>query len=216
VIDTKQKILRAAAHLFSRSGYSGTTTQQIAKRARVAETSIYRHFKGKDELFVEAVRQAVTGVLSSYRPEPAESLEGTIELALRYGFKVHRERPGVLHIVYFALLENHKSATSLIAQETEAIFKNFAGASEQLRVDGCLMSYLVGAVVRQEHYLHLVFGDRLHSCTGLVIDLDERIHWLANVIACGLRHGPDQISGVGGGDLRPRALPQKQAPGPAA
>lgn len=49
--NTKLKsIARASIHLFVQNGIDGTTIEQIAKKARVAEGALYRHFKGKDDL----------------------------------------------------------------------------------------------------------------------------------------------------------------------
>ncbi|MEW6088026.1 MAG: helix-turn-helix domain-containing protein [bacterium] len=44
------KIMRAAVNLFIKKGVNATTTKDIAKKAKVAEGSLYRHFKSKDEL----------------------------------------------------------------------------------------------------------------------------------------------------------------------
>lgn len=42
--------MRASVHLFVKKGIDGTTIKDIAKEAKVAEGSLYRHFKSKDEL----------------------------------------------------------------------------------------------------------------------------------------------------------------------
>ena len=43
-------IMRAAIHNFVKKGIDGTTVEDIARGAGVAEGALYRHFKGKDEL----------------------------------------------------------------------------------------------------------------------------------------------------------------------
>lgn len=43
-------ILRAALSLFVDKGIEAATTKDIAKRARVSEGALYRHFKSKEEL----------------------------------------------------------------------------------------------------------------------------------------------------------------------
>ena len=46
----RQQILTAATQLFSRQGFDGTTTREIARQAGVNEAIIFRHFTSKEEL----------------------------------------------------------------------------------------------------------------------------------------------------------------------
>ena len=55
---TRQRLVRAALELFTTEGYHGTTTPRIAKKARVAEGTIYRHFRSKQHLLNELYRAA--------------------------------------------------------------------------------------------------------------------------------------------------------------
>jgi len=48
---TRQRLLDAAADVFSECGYARATTKEIAKAAGVSEGTIYRHFADKKELF---------------------------------------------------------------------------------------------------------------------------------------------------------------------
>ncbi|HBC89621.1 MAG TPA: hypothetical protein DCZ94_22005 [Lentisphaeria bacterium] len=52
-MDTKKKILKAAAEEFAMKGYNGTTVRDICRRARVNVASINYHFKGKESLYKE-------------------------------------------------------------------------------------------------------------------------------------------------------------------
>ena len=49
--DRRLQIMEAAKELFARQGFEGTTTRQIAERARVNEAIIFRHFPTKEELY---------------------------------------------------------------------------------------------------------------------------------------------------------------------
>jgi len=51
--ETRQRILEAGLEEFSRKGYLGATTREIARRAEVAELTIFRHFGSKEQLFQE-------------------------------------------------------------------------------------------------------------------------------------------------------------------
>ena len=77
---TRQRLARAALELFTTRGYHPTTTPLIAKKAGVAEGTIYRHFTNKQHLLNEVFRgaarwaqQAVTDVTAP-PGTPAERL----------------------------------------------------------------------------------------------------------------------------------------------
>jgi AcrR family transcriptional regulator len=55
---TRQRLIRAALELFTTRGYYDTTTAQIAKKAGIAEGTIYRHFASKQQLLNELYRAA--------------------------------------------------------------------------------------------------------------------------------------------------------------
>jgi AcrR family transcriptional regulator len=50
-LDRRRQIMRAASGLFARHGYGGTTTRQIAERARINEALLFRHFPSKEKLY---------------------------------------------------------------------------------------------------------------------------------------------------------------------
>ncbi len=47
----RQLIIDAAVEVFSRNGFQNSTISQIARRANVAEGTIYQYFKNKEDLF---------------------------------------------------------------------------------------------------------------------------------------------------------------------
>src|SRR5438270_14075768 len=53
---TRERLVRAALELFTAQGYHDTTTPAIAKKAGVAEGTIYRHFAGKQQFCNELYR----------------------------------------------------------------------------------------------------------------------------------------------------------------
>lgn len=57
-LSTRDTLMRAAAELMSEVGYDAMTTAAVAKRAGVAEGTIYRHFASKEAL-AEAVFKGV-------------------------------------------------------------------------------------------------------------------------------------------------------------
>jgi len=55
---TRQRLIKTALELFTTRGYHDTTTAQIAKKAGIAEGTIYRHFASKQQLVNELYRAA--------------------------------------------------------------------------------------------------------------------------------------------------------------
>jgi AcrR family transcriptional regulator len=56
-ITTRDRLLDAARELFTTQGYHATTTPMLAKRAGVAEGTIYRHFPSKQALLNAAYQE---------------------------------------------------------------------------------------------------------------------------------------------------------------
>lgn len=50
---TKNKILDVSIDLFSQKGYNGVSVREITKEVGIKESSLYNHFKSKDEILEE-------------------------------------------------------------------------------------------------------------------------------------------------------------------
>lgn len=64
--DKQKKILVAAIDTFAEKGYAATSTSEIAKKAGVAEGTIFRHYKTKKELLVSIVAPLMTRLIGPY------------------------------------------------------------------------------------------------------------------------------------------------------
>lgn len=56
------KVIHAAAQLFARQGYHGTSTREIARLAEISENTLFRYFEHKEELFWAALRSRLSGL----------------------------------------------------------------------------------------------------------------------------------------------------------
>lgn len=56
-VDTRQRILDAAAELFARTGVRAVGVNEIWFAAGVAKSTLYQHFRSKDELVAAVIRQ---------------------------------------------------------------------------------------------------------------------------------------------------------------
>jgi len=75
------ELLRDAARaLFAERGYAGTTTKEIARRAAVSETLLFRYFGGKAALFDEVVSGPFNGLMRHFMAlHPAPEVHTTRE-----------------------------------------------------------------------------------------------------------------------------------------
>lgn len=63
VTDKQAKILHAAIEIFAKKGFASTTTSEIAKKAGVAEGTIFRHYKTKKELLYSIISPFATELI---------------------------------------------------------------------------------------------------------------------------------------------------------
>jgi AcrR family transcriptional regulator len=65
-VEVRDLVLEAAHALFTAQGYHGTKTRQIADRAGVGESVVFRNFGSKAELFEVAILTPFVGFLESW------------------------------------------------------------------------------------------------------------------------------------------------------
>ena len=137
-----EKIMTAAAQLFARQGYHGTSTREIARLADVSENTLFRHFDRKEDVFWSALRtrcaaiklrrDMVDGMRYGHAPEVVlpKIIEFLIDI-LHYS-------PDVLRLIAVAFLEMHSKADEFcdeyLTPGFSAISKYFAESARQGRV----------------------------------------------------------------------------------
>ncbi|MFB9839252.1 TetR/AcrR family transcriptional regulator [Actinoallomurus acaciae] len=60
-METRDRILDAAAELMRTRGVTRTTTKEIAKAAGFSEATLYKHFRDKEELLLRVLRERAPG-----------------------------------------------------------------------------------------------------------------------------------------------------------
>jgi AcrR family transcriptional regulator len=104
-VETRQRLLDAAARVFARHGYAAGTTNRIAEEAGHSIGSLYQYFPNKDAILVElSTAHARSGIAEIERlladgPLP-DTLVGKISTIVRATMDNHRDDPA-LHKVLF-------------------------------------------------------------------------------------------------------------------
>src|SRR5256885_10298215 len=81
---SRTQLLRAAVDCFARLGYQGTTIDRIARDAGVTKGAVYYHFRDKEQLLFEAVKDHVGEFERQVLAEGTPQLDAMA--ALRRGF----------------------------------------------------------------------------------------------------------------------------------
>src|SRR5215467_78062 len=99
-------IMRASVHLFVKKGIDGTTIEDIAKAAGVAEGALYRHFRSKNDLawhlFSAPLNQFTADLMAKVYPEP--TAEKRIHRFVEESFKAYEEDP---ELYSYLILQEH-------------------------------------------------------------------------------------------------------------
>ena len=120
---TQQALLSAATSLFSRRGYAGVSTREIAQRAGYSETLIQRYFGGKRGLLAVVlgnIRDATSHDVNLALEQPGplvDAIEGVIIARLT----VHQQRAEWLRIVNVEAILDRQLSQALDHVREEAL-----------------------------------------------------------------------------------------------
>jgi AcrR family transcriptional regulator len=98
---TREKILEAAAQIFSEKGYHAASMQDIARSVNLQKASLYHHVSGKQEILLELLDRALDililriGSVASLNIPPEEKLQKAMHVYLESLFE-QRELSAVL------------------------------------------------------------------------------------------------------------------------
>lgn len=181
--ETRQAILTAALDLVQEHGYGGTSIEGIAARAGAGKQTIYRWWRSKAEVVLEALRLAAAQEITV--PETGV-LRTELELFLRRTFAAARREP------YRSALPALMAAAQLDPEFAESVWRDFL--QERRRV---LRALLARAAARDgwqprvetETAIDLIFGPLWYGLLTRDRPLGMR---LAAELA-------DVITGLGGG-----------------
>jgi len=106
VLSSREKVVRAATTLFAAKGFGGTSTRDVARKARVNEVTVYRLFKNKQDLYLQVLDRKI-GLKEPERLLPMLSLsddpgKAFVPLAERLG---EHFDPTFLRLLFFVALE---------------------------------------------------------------------------------------------------------------
>ena len=122
--ERRRQIIEAAATLFSRHGFRGTTTREVAKAVGISEATVFKHFTTKDELYTaiienKALTQQVLGVLAPLA-ETRDDVTLLRTLATELIARTQSD-PTLMRLLFFSALEGHALADLFFRRRVQTL-----------------------------------------------------------------------------------------------
>jgi AcrR family transcriptional regulator len=83
--DSREKILDVAEALFARRGFTGVGLREVAERSGLSKSSLFHHFRSKEELYFEVLSSVLARIEKTLAPvfeaesDPASQLRSWVE-----------------------------------------------------------------------------------------------------------------------------------------
>ena len=174
----EQRIREAVVSMLETDGYDAIQMREVARRARVSLTKIYKLHGTRDELILAALdwwmRENRYAELSSYTARPGESLHTALMRILRPIFEPWERHPGLL-VAYFRARAAAGGET-LINHGLEAVVPAAMTALADIDpefiqdLDAILTSLVYGLLGR-------VAGGEI-EVTAIVPAVDRTVYWM--------------------------------------
>ncbi len=122
--DRRAQIADIAAELFAHKGFSGTTTREIAKKAKVNEALLFRHFPTKEALYTEIINQKIHIKPEMFNEAAVKAGDDAevFKTVARFMINQSEEDSTFIRILFFSALEDHRLSSMFFKERTFVLF----------------------------------------------------------------------------------------------
>ena len=181
----REQILQSAISLFSRRGFSGTTTKEIARGAGVSEAMVFRHFSTKEELYGAILHsKSCSDGIDKFPWDGNSVLRAAItnkdDFAVFYNIafdalKKHESDVGFLRLLFFSALEEHDLAERFFNEFVSRVYDFIAEYIKGRQDDGVMREVNPRIVVRA--FMGMLIH---HSLNNILWDKNRRLLNITN------------------------------------
>jgi TetR/AcrR family transcriptional regulator len=167
--DRQRQLLETALNVFSRKGFKGATTKEIASAAGVTEAIIFQHFSSKEALYSAVLELNLdTGEEQKWIEEILDCMErkddeGLIQSFILRILRGYRSNAALQRVILFAALEGHE-------QGLQRLHKQFSPIFERLREYVSLRQQEGALIDVDPHAILIGFGGIAHQY-GLITQI---------------------------------------------
>jgi TetR/AcrR family transcriptional regulator len=169
--ERQASLITAAATLFARKGFNGTTTKEIAKAAGVSEALVFKHFPTKRALYGAILKEkvAVSDLLDAIE-QSARRRDDRQVFSLIAGYRIRPDADStLLRLLLFSALEGHELSEMFFGKHHKVFYDHLAAYIETRIADGAFRTVdpllaarsFIGMVVHHR-LLHEIFAVPMH------------------------------------------------------
>lgn len=147
----RQRILKAATQVFARHGFYKSKIAEIAKRAAVADGTIYLYFKNKDDLLISLFEDEMNQVIQKMKEEVNKV--GGFENKIRTFIQVHLDlvsrNKELAEVLQIELRQSHKFMKEYMGTKLNDYLNIISGIISQGQRNGEVKSDIIPGIAKR-------------------------------------------------------------------
>jgi len=192
--DKQQAVLQASLTLFADQGFDRTTTKDIAQLAQVAEGTVYKQFKTKQDILnailapfaQDVIPQAANEFLGSLRDQKSLPFADFLRLAVKDRMTYALDNRRQIRILVPELLHNADLAKQLLAGVQENLTNQLAPLFGHYQTTGELVAWPATRIMRYIFSIVISYGVPA-IMLGQPVDVDAATNEATEFLVRGLQ-----------------------------
>lgn len=157
-VTTKQRLFYSAVYLFSTKGFSNVGIRELCYSVNIKESAFYNHYRSKDELFSELIKQFIE--MSSKEVFTEQQTDdivntGDIELYLTKSMKAYgqiSDNPLYYTLLQIILMESYTNHSAYELASNNAYYSATETILERMMENGLIKNLDVKAFTSSYYY----------------------------------------------------------------
>ncbi|MBX7223023.1 MAG: TetR/AcrR family transcriptional regulator [Blastocatellia bacterium] len=214
--DRRRQIVRVAMKLFSKKGFEGTTTKEIAAECQISEAMIFRHFATKHDLYAAILDEKThekdeIAFWEHLQAWAAEKNDQAIfyHFALR-SLEKHRQDNSFMRLMFFSALEGHELSEMFYETRVQDVYRFLGDYITERQKDGRFRA--MDPMLAARSFIGMVFyqslTEQLFEKHPALVDKNELAAQITELYLSGMTIGETELQLEKSGKSR-RRTPSK-------
>ncbi len=187
--DRSEQILQAAIDVFSEQGFERATTRAIAKRAGVAEGTIFNYFPTKRDILISILKQRVLDTIPPL--DTNGNAVDVMEMLLANRLRMWKEHAGIMNVMVFEAVFDEQFRKLFHDNVFKVGISRVEGYIQAMQKGGLLADADCKMISRMMLGIVLGFG-LMNIVAGEAGEPEELAHKLTELVYNGLKHRSEE------------------------